>query len=200
VFLGLALTSVWFMPLGYISSRAAGSADPGAMLEAVGLGTIGAVLLALATVTTNFVNIYLSSLALRSLAPQIGEQLAVWSTGLVGTAFGLFSTAWLDRYADFMLVLGAALIPVGGVIVARFFILRRPVDVQGLYARDGPPGRHGGFSVAGLVAWAGGSLAYLLAAPVGGALPSLAVSIGLYLVVEAVVGPEERRSNLPAGS
>ena len=100
-----------------------------------------------------------------------------------------------------MLVLGGALIPVGGVIVARFFILRRPVDVPGLYgagwtAADAMAGSR----LPGSVAWAGGSVAYLLAAPVGGALPALAVSIGLYLVVEAVTGPEERRSDLPAGS
>ena len=36
VFLGLALTSAWMMPLGAIAARAAGSTDPGAMLSAVG--------------------------------------------------------------------------------------------------------------------------------------------------------------------
>ena len=43
VFLGLALTSVWMMPLGTIAARAAGTSDPGAMLDAVGLGAAGAV-------------------------------------------------------------------------------------------------------------------------------------------------------------
>lgn len=63
VFLALALTSVWMMPLGAIAARAAGSNDPGAMLDAVGVGAAGALLLVLATLTTNFVNIYMSSLA-----------------------------------------------------------------------------------------------------------------------------------------
>jgi NCS1 family nucleobase:cation symporter-1 len=197
VFLGLALTSLWFMPLGFMSSRAAASADPGAMLEAVGLGTMGAVLLALATLTTNFVNIYMSSLALKSVAPRIGEQVSVWSTGLVGASLSLLSTAWLDQYADFMLALGAALIPVGGVIVAHYFILRRPVDVASLYARGGPDDRHGGLSIAGLTAWAGGSVAYVLASPVGGTLPALAVSIGLYVVLSAIAHP---RAGFAAGS
>src|SRR5207247_1667261 len=57
VFLALASTSIWMMPLGTIAARAAASSDPGAMLEAVGLGATGAALLTLATVTTNFVNI-----------------------------------------------------------------------------------------------------------------------------------------------
>ncbi len=41
VFLGLALTSLWLMPLGVIASRAAGSSDPGAMLQALKLGVSG---------------------------------------------------------------------------------------------------------------------------------------------------------------
>ena len=69
VFLGLALTALWFMPLGFIASMAAQSSDPGAMVAAVGIGWWGAVLLALATLTTNFVNIYMSALAFKSLLP-----------------------------------------------------------------------------------------------------------------------------------
>src|SRR5262249_40879360 len=62
VFLGLALSSLWFMPLGAVAGRAAGSVDPGAMVEALALGAAGAALVALGTITTNFVNIYLSAL------------------------------------------------------------------------------------------------------------------------------------------
>ena len=51
VFLGLALTAAWFMPLGFIAASVAGSSDPGAMIFAVGLGWWGAVLVMLATLT-----------------------------------------------------------------------------------------------------------------------------------------------------
>ena len=125
VFLGLALTSLWLMPLGAIASRAAASSDPGAMLQALKLGVSGAVLMTVATVTTNFVNIYMSSLALRSLVPRAGGQLTVWSTGLVAAGLSLFSGAWLDRYASFMMVLGGILVPVGGILLARFYLRPR---------------------------------------------------------------------------
>jgi NCS1 family nucleobase:cation symporter-1 len=197
VFLGLALTSLWFMPLGFMSSRAAASVDPGAMLDAVGLGALGAVLLTLATLTTNFVNIYMSSLALKSVAPRISEQASVWSTGLAGTALGLLSTAWLTRYADFMLVLGGVLIPVGGIILAHFFILRREVSVAGLYERGGPADRRGGFGIAALAAWAGGSGTYVLAAPVGGTLPALAASILIYAAVSGLTRPPATNAGAP---
>ena len=132
VFLGLSLTSLWLMPLGAMAARAATSSDPGAMLQALNLGLSGAVLMTVATVTTNFVNIYMSSLALRSLVPKAGDQVSVWSTGLIAAALSLFSGAWLDRYASFMLVLGGILVPVGGILFARFYLLRTPVRVQAL--------------------------------------------------------------------
>ena len=106
VFLGLALTAAWFMPLGLIASAIAGSADPGAMVFAIGIGWWGAVLLALATLTTNFVNIYMSALAFKSLRPQARDATAVWLIGGVGAALGLLSNAWIEQFAGLTLLLG----------------------------------------------------------------------------------------------
>ena len=183
VFLGLALTSLWFMPLGFAASRVASSEDPGAMLSAVHLGAAGVVLLALATLTTNFVNIYLSALAWKSLLPKAGQTFTIWSIGVIGAALSL-SRIWLDRYADFMLLLGALLVPVGGVLLARFFLVRSPVAVLDLYDSSGPFAKTGGFLLPGLTAWASGAAVYFLARPIGSTLPSLATAIAVYLIVE----------------
>jgi purine-cytosine permease-like protein len=186
VFLGLALTSLWLMPLGVIAARAAASSDPGAMLQALKLGVSGAVLMTVATVTTNFVNIYMSSLALRSLAPRIGDQATVWSTGLIAAGLSLFSGAWLDLYANFMVVLGGILVPVGGILLARFFLVRAPVRTESLYDETGELSRHRGFDLAGLMAWGCGGAVYFLAGRAGGTLPALAVAVAVYLLVKKV--------------
>ncbi|HTS00978.1 MAG TPA: cytosine permease [Thermoanaerobaculia bacterium] len=176
VFLGLALTSLWFLPLGFVAARAAGSTQPGAMLAAAGIGGLGAVLLALATLSTNFVNIYMSALAWKSLVPAAKDRASVWTIGVVGAVLSLFS-GWLERYADFMLLLGGLLVPVGGVLLARYFLVRRPVLVADLYAEDGPATRHGGFSIPGMCGWAAGAAAYFLAGRTGGTLPALATAL-----------------------
>jgi purine-cytosine permease-like protein len=157
------------------------------MLQALGLGTSGAILMAVATLTTNFVNIYMSSLAIRSLAPRTGSQLAVWTTGLLGAALGLYSGAWLDRYASFMVILGGLLVPVGGVLAARFFLVREPVKVESLYEWS-TGRRRDGFDLAGLAGWAAGGATYYLASSVGGTLPSLLVAVAVYLGVRQVGG------------
>jgi cytosine permease len=176
VFLGLGLTSLWFLPLGFVAARAASSTNPGAMLAAAGIGGLGAVLLALATLTTNFVNIYMSALAWKSLVPLARDRASIWTIGLVGAALSLFS-GWLDRYADFMLLLGGLLVPVGGVLLAHFFLLRRPVAVADLYAENGPASRHGGFAIPGMCGWAAGAAAYFLAGSTGGTLPALVTAL-----------------------
>ena len=183
VFLGLALTSLWFMPIGLLTARAAGTSDPGAMLLAAGVGRSGALLIALATVTTNFVNIYLSSLAWKSLLPKTGDQLSIWSIGVVGTVLGLFSSAWLTRYTDLMLVLGSVLVPVGAILLAHFFVLRRTPRVEDLYAAAGPYTRGAGFLAPGMLAWAAGAVAYHVAAGFGSTIAAFAVAMTVYIAL-----------------
>jgi purine-cytosine permease-like protein len=188
VFLGLFVTSLWLVPLGLVAARVAGSADPGTMLQAAGVGASGAVLMALATVTTNFVNVYMSTLAWKSLVPRAADQVSVWSIGLIGTALGLFSTAWLSRYADFMVLLGSVLIPVGGVLIAHFVLLRRQPRVEDLYDPHGRLAARQGFQWPGMTAWMLGTVTYFIPSPIGATLPAMLVAVVAYLTLARAFG------------
>jgi len=185
VFLGLALTALWFMPLGLVASALAGSADPGEMVHALELGWWGATLMALAALTTNFVNIYMSALAFKSLRPSVTDTSAVWTIGGIGSALGLLSTGLIERLADFTLFLGGALVPIGGILLAHYVVLGRPVRVPDLYDERGPHAARGGWSRAGAAAWVAGGLAFHLAGDIGGVLPSLGVSVAVYAAARA---------------
>ena len=87
-----------------------------------------------------------------------------------------------------MLLLGGLLVPVGGVLLAHFFVLKRMPLVADLYAPAGPEARGRGFSLAGMCGWIAGAGTYFLAAPVGGTLPSLAAAI----LVTALLGSSRR--------
>jgi purine-cytosine permease-like protein len=183
VFAALALTSIWMMPLGALAATAAGSSDPGTMLAAVGLGGWGALLLTVATLTTNFVNIYMSSLAWKSLAPQARDSSVIWIIGLIGTAVSAIPGVWLEQYTQFMVLMGAALLPIGGILIAHYYL--RPVQdtdalVQAIYEPYGP---FTGFSTAGVVAWIAGGAAYFASEAIGGTLPALGVSVAVYVML-----------------
>jgi NCS1 family nucleobase:cation symporter-1 len=182
VFLGLALSSLWFMPLGLLGARLAGSGDAGAILAAAGLGSTGAVLMALASLTTNFVNIYLSALAFKSLWPRAGDRASIAAIGALGTGLGLLPGAGLARYVDFMLLLAALLVPVGGVLLARLVLPREPLDAAALADPRGPYARGSGLLPGALVAWGAGVVVYFGAQRWGSAtLPALATSFVLAL-------------------
>lgn len=180
VFLGLALTSLWFMPLGLVASVVAGSSDPGAMVTALNLGVWGALLVATAALTTNFVNIYMSALALKSLRPSLSGAAGVWIIGGIGAALGLFSMGWLDRFASFTLILASCLVPVGGLLLAHFLVLKTPTPVEPLYATM--TGRRA-WPTPGLLAWVAGVIAFHVSTPIGGTLPALITTMGVYLVL-----------------
>jgi NCS1 family nucleobase:cation symporter-1 len=190
VFVALASTSIWLMPLGAIAARAAGSDEPGAMFAAVGLGAAGAVLLALATMTTNFVNIYMSALAWKSLVPGTRDSSAVWFIGVVGAGLSAVPAVWLQQYANLMMILGAALIPVGGVLIAHYYLAHvspapgSPPFTAALYDAAGP---FRGASLPGLTAWGAGAAAYFAAGAIGGTLPAFAISILVYLGLRRIV-------------
>jgi purine-cytosine permease-like protein len=183
VFLGLALTSLWMMPLGAMAANAAGTSDPGAMMSAVGLGAAGALLLAIATLTTNFVNIYMSALAWKSLMPRASDSAVVWSIGIVGTALSALPGVWLEHYTNFTVALAALLVPVGGVLVAHYYLQQVRMDeafIKSLYDDRGP---FRGVLVPGIAAWAAGAVAFYAAGSIGGTLPALAVSVVVYLAL-----------------
>jgi purine-cytosine permease-like protein len=183
VFAGLALPALWLMPVGWTLARVAGSDDPGTMLQAAGVGWWTALLIALASVTTNFVNIYLSSLAWRTLVPRSTGAGSVWTIGIIGTALGLISSGWLTRFAELMVLLGSILVPVGGVFLAHFAVLKRRLDIDGIYNVAALPA----INVAGVVAWLLGFIAYRLSSSMGATLPALATSMVTYIVLSQFV-------------
>jgi purine-cytosine permease-like protein len=186
VFAGLGITALWFIPLGLFASTVARSGDPGVMVRELGLGWWGGVLVVLATLTTNFVNIYMSALALKSLRATIQDRAAIWLIGGVGAAISVFSSTWLNQLANFTLVLAGVFVPVGGILVAHFVIARTATAVETLYpGPDGDTPLVGRWSVAGMIAWMVGALVFYVAQPMGGVAPSLLVSIVTYLGLKA---------------
>jgi purine-cytosine permease-like protein len=74
------------------------------------------------------------------------------------------------------------LVPVGGVFLAHFVVLRKRVDIDAVYRID----THRAFNVAGITAWLLGFVVYKLAAPIGATLPALVTSIVVYLLLHRI--------------
>jgi len=154
------------------------------MVFGLGLGWWGGALLLLGTLTTNFVNIYMSALALKSLRPATRDRSAIWLIGGVGAAMSVMNQLLIDQFAGFITILAGIFVPIGGLLIAHFLILKRSHDAADLYpGADGTAPRVGLWSAAGMTAWIAGAAVFYLARPIGGTAPSLAASILIYLVL-----------------
>ena len=193
VFAGLGLTALWFMPLGLIAALAAKSTDPGDMVFGLGLGWWGAALLLLGTLTTNFVNIYMSALALKSLRPATSDRTAIWLIGGLGAAMSVMNKLLIDQFANFIGILAGIFVPIGAILIAHFVLLRRTHQAADLYpGTDGSSPAVGLWSAAGMTAWVVGAAVFYLAAyppsllgiaAIGGTVPSFVIALVIYLAM-----------------
>jgi NCS1 family nucleobase:cation symporter-1 len=169
VFLGLALSSLWLIGLGAAAGRIGGANDPTAMILGAGLPIAALLLMALSTITTNFVNLYLSALAVRNLWHTAPPRPTVLLVGAIGTLFGLLSPNLLDQYAGFMGWIGTSFLPIAAITVVHFFVLHRGTTME---ARP--------WSVAAILAWSAGVATYQavahLAPRFGATVPTLVVT------------------------
>ena len=102
-------------------------------LPAIAIIALVTGLLLLGTLTTNFVNIYMSALALKSLRPATGSAAAVWLIGGVGAALSILGKFWFDQFVDGVALLAAVFVPIGGVLLAHFLVLGGRPDPASLY-------------------------------------------------------------------
>jgi len=149
-------------------------------------GWLGVAVACLATVKLNDVNLYSSSLHLTNLIEaafryRVNRGVLTLALGAVGTLFSVLGV--LDHIVRFLLILGVAVPPVGGVMLADYFLLRR--DRQELAATRGKgslPASCEWLNPVAILAWLGGSLAgYALPGGIA-SLNSILVSGLLYLV------------------
>jgi cytosine permease len=122
-------------------------------------GAVGVIILISATVKINDWNLYSSSLGfVNTLSTVFGVRLnrvvATIAIGVLGTA--LSAAGILDRFADFLTLLGVTMPPIAGIMVAEYFIVRRWRPALDR-SRDegGLPASEPGWVPATLVIWLG---------------------------------------------
>jgi cytosine permease len=144
--------------VGVILAYAIRSADVVTIFAATS-GTVGVIILVSATVKINDWNLYSSSLGfVNTLSTVFGLRVnrvvATIAIGVLGTT--LSALGILDRFADFLTVLGVTLPPIAGIMVAEYFLVRRwrpALDESRAHGRL--PETEPGWVPATLVIWAG---------------------------------------------
>lgn len=160
---------------GYIICVASGTSDVASALLII-LGGFSLVVLIFAQWTTNDNNLYSSSLAICALFPKFNKHIVVLVLGLGAIVCGF--TGIINSFVGFLSFLGILVPPVGGIIIADYFVLKKASY------QFGEGTRYGFLSLAAFIAWiasvvVGFSITWGIAC-----INSMVVAFVVYLILE----------------
>jgi cytosine permease len=152
---GLGMASV-------LLSHAAHTSDVISIIFGVA-GWLGIAVVVLATVKLNDANLYIASLHLANIIQVVFERrvnrgILTVVLGVVGILFSVLGI--LEHIVGMLLILGVTVPPIGGIIIADYFLLRRDRDaLAATRASLKLPPTCEAVNPAGLAAWAAGAFA-----------------------------------------
>ena len=188
---GFAVSNVLFYTLGILLILVLPTSDLIGSIMTVAFGATGLALLLGDETDNAFADVYSSAISIKNVLPGLSTRLLVASIGGLCVAIAL--TVDLSSFQSFLYLVGSLFTPLFGILFADYFILRRRrYEEEDLYPADGRGRSRGGVNPVALVAWGCGIAAYLAETTyvgwLGGTLPSLAVSLVVYLAASFTVG------------
>jgi putative hydroxymethylpyrimidine transporter CytX len=184
---GYFLVSSWMYALGLQVALLTGTSDPGQLVLEI-MGSIGLALPALfmvvfSTITSDFPDVYSATCSLLNISQRLSARTLMWIAG--GLAILVALVFPMEQYENFLFFIGAMFIPLFGVVLTDYFVIRRrALDVEGLYTEGGPYWYRRGYNPVALTAWAAGFAVYeamaFMKLAVGGSLPSMLTAGLLY--------------------
>jgi putative hydroxymethylpyrimidine transporter CytX len=217
-YIGYAIANIWFFALGMLYVQAL-ETNPGdfvsalvTMLLPMTLGWLAMIVLLVGETDEAFANIYSTAVSIQNLASKFKVWLLALGVGIVAT----IAAANLDliEYETFLFLIGGVFVPVFGILLADYFVLRgREYVVEDLYRTAGAYWYSAGLNPVAIAVWILGFFVYAFAGQppwllehldfvswvpswathVGGTIPAFVLSFGLYLVGSYVLaGPRTR--------
>ena len=132
-FFGYFIGSCWMYLIGMAGGLLSGSPDPTKIMLAANMGLTALAVLGLSTVTTTFLDVYSAGISLINIFPGINDRIAAVGFTVIGTAIALVFP--IERYTDFLYLLGSVFSPLIAILLSDYFILksdRRDCRADGL--------------------------------------------------------------------
>jgi NCS1 family nucleobase:cation symporter-1 len=186
---GYFLLSSWMYALGLQVTLLTGATDPGQLIletmGGLGLAVPALFMVVFSTITSDFPDVYSATCSMLNISRKLSPRTVMWIAGTISILVALVFP--MEQYENFLFFIGAMFIPLFGVVLTDYFILRRRrLDIGDLYREGGAYWYRKGFNPAAIIAWAAGFAVYeamaLLSLPVGGSLPAMFTAGILYWV------------------
>jgi len=187
---GYFIVSSWMYLLGLAATLATGETDPGALILQI-MGKIGfaapaLIMVVFSTITSDFPDVYSATCSMMNISQKIGAKAIMWIAGILSILVALVFP--MEQYENFLFFIGAMFMPLFGVVLTDYFMVRRRrLDLDALYRSNGPYWYFRGFNRIALLSWAIGFVTYewmaLMKFSIGGSMPSILVAGACYLIL-----------------
>lgn len=121
--IGYFIGSCWMYAIGLVGAIYTGTADPSGVMLAANLGLAALAILVLSTVTTTFLDVFSAGVSLLNIFPGLSRRWAAVLFTVLGTGLALVFP--IDRYTDFLYILGSVFSPLVAVLLCDYFLLKR---------------------------------------------------------------------------
>jgi putative hydroxymethylpyrimidine transporter CytX len=190
---GYFLVSSWMYVLGLSATLVSGESDPAALILQVmgriGLAVPALVMVVFSTITSDFPDVYSATCSMLNISRKLSARTIMWIAGILSILVALVFPA--EQYESFLFLIGAMFVPLFGVVLTDYFLIRRRrIDIEELYRVNGGYWYSGGYNLVALIAWGAGFILYktieLAKFPVGASIPAMVLAGGAYLLLTKI--------------
>jgi len=187
---GYFIVSSWMYILGLAATLVTGETDPGVMIlmmmGKIGLAVPALIMVVFSTITSDFPDVYSATCSMMNISQKISAKTLMWIAGILSIFVALVFP--MEQYENFLLFIGAMFVPLFGVVLTDYFIIRkRKLEIEEIYKVDGEYWYFKGFNVTALMSWALGFITFEIIAimkySIGGSIPSMIVAGAFYYFI-----------------
>lgn len=187
---GYFIVSSWMYLLGLAATLVTGETDPGVMIlmmmGKIGLAVPALIMVVFSTITSDFPDVYSATCSMMNISQKISAKTLMWIAGILSIFVALVFP--MEQYENFLLFIGAMFVPLFGVVLTDYFIIRkRKLEIEEIYKVDGEYWYFKGFNITALMSWALGFITFEIIAimkySIGGSIPSMIVAGAFYYFI-----------------
>ncbi|HLS60819.1 MAG TPA: cytosine permease [Virgibacillus sp.] len=201
--IGACIALIWFAFVGIISTIGTAlstgiynpdNSDPSSLVSSLGLGWLALVLIIVACVTTNVVNLMAAGISVTNITKKIKPLHSIWVVTIVAgilMLIPLYMTSFLDTFMGFLDYIGMVLSALLGILIADyFFIHKRKYNVEEFERVKGKYWYFKGVNLRAITVWVIGVVFFLviretdlIGNTVGAVYPTILMTTLLYYLV-----------------
>lgn len=174
--LGATTALIWFVFVGVVATIGVAlttgefnpeNSDPSSLVSSLGLGWVALLMIIVACVTTNVVNLMAAGVSITNITKKIKPLHSIWLVTILSgflMLVPLYMSSFLDTFMGFLDYIGMALSALLGILIADYFIVnKKNYDIESLEKVGGKYWYYKGVHLKAIIVWVIGVVFYLLA-------------------------------------